>query len=152
MKSHHDGEESWAGELERALRFLSVSVDDDGSAVDDEETVEVEGDGISLTHTIIPPTSMPSRPAVTLSTPLLPPSSSDISENSTATPPPGATKIGNVKATIESMLGRRKSFGASLDAQGLQGGGGLGGGAGNRIVPTARPPTEEIDAYRFDVG
>lgn len=151
MKSHHEGEESWAGELERALRFLSVSVDNDGSAVDDEEDGGVE-DGISSTHTIIPSTTTSSRPAVTLSTPLLPPSFSPTSDDSTATPPPGAAKIGNVKATIESMLGRRKSFGASLDTQALQGAGGLGGGAGGRIVPTARPPTEDIDAYRFDLG
>lgn len=126
VKSHHDGDEAWSNELERALRFLSV-----GPNNDEEEEENDKGERRSSeTINIIPSTIDSLRPAITLSSPF------DTSEAST--PPTESNRITAVKATIESMLGRRKSFSASsLDA-----------GLPSRIIPTARPPTEDIATFR----
>lgn len=163
-KSHHDGEEGegWAGELERALRFLSVGVDDD-ETIEDED----DDDALQTTHTIIPPLCGLERPAVTLSTPF--------ANGTTSTSPPNGVRITAVKATIESMLGRRRSFSSNTSSPGLSrttsrenlslggargnpsglDGGGLAGGLSlgrGRIIPTARPPTDSFDARKLNIG
>lgn len=82
------------------------------------------------------------RPAVTVSTPTASaPGSGD------ATPPPGATRITSVKATIESLLGRKRSFSdlqrpkrEDILAPAEPALGGLLGGGSAKITPTARPP------------
>lgn len=63
----------------------------------------------STTSLLIPGSATVSRTSITVSTP------PDLSHPSSAapgtdTPPPGAQKIGAVKATIESMLGRKRSY------------------------------------------
>lgn len=134
------------------------------------------------TTTIIPPTTSLStngsnsinsllRPSITLSTPPIsssPSSSSPHSINSQHSRDGqtnlsnsrvlASTKITNVKATIESMLGRKKSLIFNLGENISQnhhhsidnGTIGLGQlvGNGNRvIIPTARPPTNDESPY-----
>ncbi|GAA5904866.1 uncharacterized protein JCM6883_004892 [Sporobolomyces salmoneus] len=140
--------EKWADELVKALRFLSVD-SGDGDGNDDQEEEVRSGQGeFSKTHVILPPSSDSPRPAVVVSTP---PISSTPSP--TGTPPPEASRITSVKATIESMLVKKRSF-SDLRNQAFSparsipstpGGLGtpsLGGGSGGatRITPTARPP------------
>ncbi|BGP29802.1 hypothetical protein JCM10296v2_001548 [Rhodotorula toruloides] len=157
-------DDKWADELARALRFLSV---DSGGGEDETDEDEVLGDAsppsdagedsTPSTKLVLHPAPIPSftvsssftssavRPAVTISPPpasSFPSSSPRESPSSpTGTPPPGATKISSVKATIESMLGRKRSFG---DLRGNEAGSnGFGAaveGGGARITPTARPP------------
>ncbi|GAA5896506.1 hypothetical protein JCM5296_000686 [Sporobolomyces johnsonii] len=136
--------EKWADELVRALRFLSVESNADEDVADGElehrygvDEQPVEG----TTQLILPPSSDTPRPAVVVSTP---PVSAPQTPSQTATPPPGAARITAVKATIESMLGRKKSFG-DLHGAATPGGlgsslGGLAQGGGARITPTSRPP------------
>lgn len=126
----------WSDELLRALRFLSVSSggddDDDAIAEDNKDLVE-DPDTASKTHTIVSSSgAAKTGPSITLSTPPTP----AVPVVGSDTPPPGAAKITAVKATIESMLGRRRSFGA-LDPQPL----------GRVITPTARPPTDDEPEY-----
>lgn len=155
-------DEKWADELARALRFLSV---DSGGGDDEEEDEDevlddaspasnADEDGASSTKLVLHPAPIPSltvssapalRPAVTVSSPPAStfPSSSptDSPSSPTATPPPGATKISSVKATIESMLGRKRSFGDLRGNEATSDGfGPTGAGGGARITPTARPP------------
>ncbi|KAK4705627.1 hypothetical protein P7C70_g569, partial [Phenoliferia sp. Uapishka_3] len=122
-----EGATGWGDELARALRFLSVSSNDvDG----DEDEAVVDSDASSTTHTIAN-TLKSGGLVITVSTP---PQPSSPSPGTTSTPPPGAAKITAVKATIESMLGRKKSFGDL--------------GAPSRvIIPTARPPTQDEVPY-----
>ncbi|GAA6006321.1 hypothetical protein JCM11491_004913 [Sporobolomyces phaffii] len=140
--------EKWADELVRALRFLSVDSGDgqgDGLAEVEREGDRPSANGYCLkTQVILPPSTDSPRPAVVVSTP---PVSSPPSH--TGTPPPGATKISSVKATIESMLVRKRSSSdlrnqasPSRSIPSTPGGLGtlLGGGEGTRITPTARPP------------
>ncbi|GAA5947192.1 hypothetical protein JCM3765_001567 [Sporobolomyces pararoseus] len=143
--------EKWADELVRALRFLSVdSGDGDENREEDtnDEGAELNGGYSSKTQVILPPSTDSPRPAVVVSTP---PVSSPPSH--TGTPPPGATRISSVKATIESMLVKKRSFGdlrnqPSSPSRSPRGsglatpslGGGLDGGSTTRITPTARPP------------
>lgn len=89
-----------------------------------------EGDEETGTHTIVQPGRKDERPAVTLSVPKERPVRE---EGSTSTPP---TRITAVKATIESMLGRRKSFGEVF-------GEALERPKAGVFVPTARPPPLE---------
>lgn len=149
--------------MARALRFLSVDTGEDGDEVEGEETIgraedDAEGrEQRSTTQLIVPPSSssaeQSARPSITVSTPpiLARPfagGAEEDGETSRGTPPPGASKITAVKATIESLLGRKRSFGdlgAGL-SRGEEDGGG-GGGRG-RITPTARPPTAEEMEYR----
>ncbi|GAA6003261.1 hypothetical protein JCM10207_001831 [Rhodosporidiobolus poonsookiae] len=164
----------WADELARALRFLSVdagggadSDDDDrppAAAAGGADPSEVDHPEQQTTHLVLPPSlpsassSAPPRPAVTVSSPA--PSSSSSPAPSR---PPGSDRaprdIQQVKAGLESMLGRKRSMSslrsgnrsrsgsdASLVAPPTEetlGGGGLGAlgaGGGARITPTARPP------------
>lgn len=126
-----DGGMAWGDELARALRYLSVSSNDadDESALDDEPAPS--DDSRSTTHVIVSSAgTQQTGLSITVSTPPAPPEPSI----GTATPPPGAAKITAVKATIESMLGRKKSFGDL--------------GAPTRvIIPTARPPTADEPVY-----
>ncbi|GAA5976972.1 hypothetical protein JCM11641_002213 [Rhodosporidiobolus odoratus] len=151
------GEEAWAEELGRALRFLSV---DAGGGSDDEDEplvdVVVDDDQPSMTHLVLPPSSAASRPAVTVSSPA-PSSTATRVEQGHDKP----RDISQVKATLESMLGRKRSMsdlrrrsrtssvssvasGGLVPDAGTRGesalsvGAGEGGGA--RITPTARPP------------
>lgn len=136
------GGEDWAGELERALRYLSVDTEQqEDNVVNSLDQVVEQG----KTHTILASDESNElvRPIVTVSTP------STLPLSLFSTPPIGATKITSVKATIESMLGRRKSFSNlpkmdrfELNVEGL---GTTGGGM--KIIPTARPPTESIAEY-----
>ncbi|KAI5475276.1 protein of Calcipressin family [Pseudohyphozyma bogoriensis] len=133
--------DDWGEELARALRYLSVS---SGGDEDEDEDVELKDQDDDLspsagpeTHTLLSAGPSEVRPSVTLSTPPAP--STPTFEMHTESPPPGATKITAVKATIESMLGRKKSFEE------------LGGGMApprRTIIPTARPPTDDEPAYR----
>lgn len=150
----------WGDELARALRFLSVS----GGGEDGEEALPVpssrrvnlaldsdeEGEEEPTTSVVLPPNVVGGavRPAVTVSTPAATAASAPGSDG--ATPPPGAAKITAVKATIESLLGRKRSF-SGLERPKLESpgaatptlGGTLLGGpqhGGARITPTARPP------------
>ncbi|GAA5920230.1 hypothetical protein JCM1841_000431 [Sporobolomyces salmonicolor] len=135
--------EKWADELVRALRFLSVESNADEDAEDEEleHDDDAEGQSVEGTTQLILPSSLDTpRPAVIVSTP---PVSTPQTPSQTATPPPGAASITAVKATIESMLGRKKRFG-DLDGAATPGslGSGPGGMArgGARITPTSRPP------------
>jgi hypothetical protein len=133
----------WGDELARALRFLSVRSGGDEDDEDEQQAVAgrandtADGRQQSSTTQLVVPTSSTLRPAITVSTPptlALPP-------DGTATPPPGAAKITAVKATIESMLGRKRSFsdlGAHLGLAGVK----------SSITPTARPPTADERAYQ----
>lgn len=159
---------AWGDELARALRFLSVSSggdDDDGTEVqpvpsrrrpnplDSDEDEDEE----PTTSVVLGPHSVGEavRPAVTVSTPAAAAASAPGSDG--ATPPPGAAKITAVKATIESLLGRKRSFSGlerpKLDAPEAEtprfGGTLLGGSqpGGARITPTARPPTASEDEF-----
>ncbi|GAA6062474.1 hypothetical protein JCM10212_000009 [Sporobolomyces blumeae] len=137
--------DKWANELVRALRFLSV--DSDGPEVpEDAEDERHEGTrdpGLPKTQVILPPSADSPRPAVVVSTP---PASGPPSQ--TATPPPGAARISSVKATIESMLVRKRSMSDLRNSpSGSSTPGSLGSslpggdsGGGPRITPTARPP------------
>lgn len=150
----------WADELSRALRFLSTGEGAEG-VVDEEDVGEQNGaedDGRPSTTLLIPPSSTISRTSITVSTPSHPSASQPSS--CTDTPPPEAPKIGNVKATIESMLGRKRSYSdlglgarkeatreepppGQLGAGGAATPGSLGGGLAmprSTITPTARPP------------
>ncbi|GAA6000832.1 uncharacterized protein JCM10292_006450 [Rhodotorula paludigena] len=147
-KAGGGADEKWADELARALRFLSVDsgggVDDDedadGNGLAEELEVEQQLDGsVSTTQLVLPPAPLPAlgipavdsfgagsmhyRPAVTVSSPpRTPHDDSPASPISTgATPPPGASKITSVKATIDSMFGSSTAGAA-------------------RITPTSRPP------------
>ncbi|GAA5896615.1 hypothetical protein JCM6882_005741 [Rhodosporidiobolus microsporus] len=168
--------EGWADELARALRFLSVDAggdDDDDEADPEAPSPPPPGDdddpsAHQTTQLVLPPlpplssTSIP-RPAVTVSSP--PPSHAP-------TPPAlagqgtGARDITQVKATLESMLGRKRSaselrrshsrsHSRSSSAGSVALGDelaapasplapaaavGLGASTGPRITPTARPP------------
>jgi hypothetical protein len=113
----------WGEELERALRFLSV-----GEGADD----DAEEGGVGRTHTIVQAKDVGAQPAITLSSP---PERNDEGEDSTRR----TAGISDVKATIESMLGRRKSL--SLDDLDL------GRDNGRTITPTARPPTSDEAPY-----
>lgn len=95
------------------MRFLSVGPVD--------EVEESEGEEEGKTTTIVHP-GPEERPAITLSGP---------KEKGELEVEGG--RITEVKATIESMLGRRRSFGDLGEAT----------GTGRVITPTARPPTEE---------
>lgn len=99
--------------MARALRFLSVG------PAEAEEEEEEEGKTRTIVHS-----GPEERPAITVSVPA--------TNGGTETPGKGA-RITEVKATVESMLGRRRSFGDL----------GEGGSGGKVITPTARPPTEE---------
>lgn len=113
------GDGGWAEELSRALRFLSTTSGGD----EEEEGVNLGGEGRPeqngheddepSTTQLLMPTSSSQRPAITVSTP----SAADVKRvnngdtgSGTGTPPPGAQKISSVKATIESMLGRKRSY------------------------------------------
>lgn len=109
--------------MERALRFLSV-----GEGADD----DAEEGGVGRTHTIVQAKDVGAQPAITLSSP---PERNDEGEDSTRR----TAGISDVKATIESMLGRRKSL--SLDDLDL------GRDNGRTITPTARPPTSDEAPY-----
>ncbi|GAA5875348.1 hypothetical protein JCM16303_000591 [Sporobolomyces ruberrimus] len=140
--------EKWADELVKALRYLSV---DSGDGEPFEDGSEREGNGnagfSSKTQVILPPSTDSPRPAVVVSTP---PVSSPPSQS--GAPPPGATRISSVKATIESMLVKKRSFGdlrnqassspsPSISIPATPGGTRLGDiGGGSRITSTARPP------------
>ncbi|GAA6026763.1 hypothetical protein JCM8097_005844 [Rhodosporidiobolus ruineniae] len=155
--------DGWADELARALRFLSV--DSGGGESDDEEQGEDEDDPMDdssadpdrqTTQLVLPPlpplssSSIP-RPAVTVSSP--PPSDPS---STAATPGGGKRDITQVKATLESMLGRKRSMselnrrsrsssvsstlGEELGPAMPSLAPGLGGDTGPRITPTARPP------------
>ncbi|GAA5931797.1 uncharacterized protein JCM15063_001570 [Sporobolomyces koalae] len=140
----------WADELVRALRFLSV--DSDGPADSDADHIQLSDTAptddlhsfSSKTQVILAPSTDSPRPAVVVSTP---PISTPPSHN--GTPPPGAARISSVKATIESMLVKKRS---SSDLRGsatasaprtpgssntMLGGDSIGPA---RITPTARPP------------
>lgn len=133
---HHDDEvgdgtpAGWVDELARALRYLSVQSggDADDLAVDDQE----DGGDSPSTHTLISAEPTRERPSVTLSAPL----SEALPVLGAPTPPVGATRITAVKATIESMLGRRKSFGELAPVP-------------RTIIPTARPPTDDERPFQF---
>ncbi|KAM0753816.1 hypothetical protein T439DRAFT_353590 [Meredithblackwellia eburnea MCA 4105] len=147
---------AWGDELARALRYLSVSSGDDGGDDLDRRRNGDEGDAIdvdenldsqqrrnaSTTHTIIPSSALDKdAPSITLSTP--PTASTPFF--GTATPPPEAPKITAVKATIESMLGRKRSFGdlsspapPSTSAY------------SRTIIPTARPPLDDEPEFKFE--
>ncbi|GAA5844279.1 hypothetical protein JCM11251_003750 [Rhodosporidiobolus azoricus] len=156
--------EGWADELTRALRFLSVDAggdEDDGAEEPAPPLAADEGDDDEhrqTTQLVLPPLpplsshSIP-RPAVTVSSP--PPSHP-------STPPvqPATRDITQVKATLESMLGRKRSMsdlrrrwrstsvasssglGEDLVAPPSRGepSGFAAGSTGPRITPTARPP------------
>lgn len=152
LLDERDGEEKegWASELDRALRFLSVGVEDE-DVVDD----TTQRSQPSTTHTIIASERASLRPAVTLSTPSFSFSSPSPFSDATTTPPPGAAKITAVKATIESMLGRKRSYSDFGPAERIELGNiinppthlSLSSTIAPRIIPTARPPTESIDEY-----
>lgn len=156
----HDGDETepvdlgqtfngqWADELVRALRYLSVdSGDGDGDGDVEEDGDDGHSNESPKTQVLLAPSSDSPRPAVVVSTP---PVSSPPSQS--ATPPPGATRICSVKATIESMLVKKRSFGdlrdratastpASAHPSGLSTPAvGATLGTTTRITPTARPP------------
>ncbi|KAL8293042.1 hypothetical protein RQP46_000736 [Phenoliferia psychrophenolica] len=134
-----EGGMAWGDELARALRYLSVSSNDD---VDDDAQggdahlasngIEQDDQSSPTTHTIVAAAAQAVGPSITVSTPPAPAEPSV----GTATPPPaGAARITAVKATIESMLGRKKSFED------------LGAPPPRVIIPTARPPTADEPAY-----
>ncbi|KAK4048759.1 hypothetical protein OIV83_004525 [Microbotryomycetes sp. JL201] len=140
---------AWAEELSRALRFLSTESNPDAddpveSKVDSAD--ESSNEAQSSTTLLVPAAASASRPAVTVSSP----STLDVRSDGTGTPPlpPGAQKIGSVKATIESMLGKKRSFSdlrgagqdpAESDYNELQNAPAHRTGPA-RITPTARPP------------
>ncbi|BGP13600.1 hypothetical protein JCM10213_007776 [Rhodosporidiobolus nylandii] len=148
----------WADELARALRFLSVDAGGDTPPSASPPRTpspdrELEGEPRQTTQLVLPPslsTSAP-RPAVTVSSPAPAP---PVDWNSTPGERP-RREISEVKATLESMLGRKRSMsdlrrrsrsssvsstlGEELGAPAVLGGG-LGAGGAARITPTARPP------------
>lgn len=159
-------DEAWADELARALRFLSVDVggeeeeDEEGSMMqEDDDDDDPELGSTTTTHLVLAPAPIPPissssavpkpiqlRPAVTVSSPVV-----TIDENgtaqpptppsTTATPPPGASRITSVKATIEAMLPRRgDADDADDELRRLDGRERVGGG--QRFIPTARPPVQ----------
>lgn len=157
----HDADDgaagAWGDELARALRFLSVSgggdEDDDGEVQpvpsrrranlgldSDEEDDGEPTTSVVLPHNVVGATA---RPAVTVSTPAAAAASGPGTDG--ATPPAGAAKITAVKATIESLLGRKRSF-SGLERPKLESPGastptfGASLLGGSKITPTARPP------------
>ncbi|KAM0792043.1 hypothetical protein ACM66B_004751 [Microbotryomycetes sp. NB124-2] len=137
-----NGEDSgWAEELARALRFLST----DSNPEDDEVQAPADTDSTELepsTTLLVSAAKSSSLPAVTVSSP----STLGVPSDGTGTPPlpPGAQKIGSVKATIESMLGRKRSFsdlrGSEQVLQEEEEDEPAARRVGTKILPTARPP------------
>ncbi|GAA5978607.1 hypothetical protein JCM10908_004420 [Rhodotorula pacifica] len=169
LKKAASPDEAWADELARALRFLSVDVggdedEDDDQDVEGEEVMDEGGGDTELggaaagstTHLVLAPAPIPSsssitqrhlplRPAVTVSSPAPSPNSDESRRqhpptppSTTATPPPGASKITSVKATVEAMLPRQEDREEDHEMMGGWTGGRVA--AGQRFIPTARPP------------
>ncbi|GAA5868873.1 hypothetical protein JCM8547_002852 [Rhodosporidiobolus lusitaniae] len=168
--------EGWADELTRALRFLSVNAGEEedslspsasaAAAAQDEEDDASDDPSPErqTTQLVLPPSSTSStRPAVTVSSP--PPSHPSVSTTSPSTPVNSKSRdITQVKATLDSLLGRKRSMSDLRRRSSSEGGGhrrsgsassleapprpaievglgaGLGGETGPRITPTARPP------------
>ncbi|KAK4052996.1 hypothetical protein OIO90_004120 [Microbotryomycetes sp. JL221] len=106
-----DDDGGWADELAKALRYLSTQSNEQDEDQDNQnETNDHDDDDDTnepSTTVLIPAVESAKRPAITVSSPT---TLAQPSPGTSTPPPPGATKIESVKATIESMLGKKRSF------------------------------------------
>ncbi|SCZ95978.1 BZ3500_MvSof-1268-A1-R1_Chr8-1g09922 [Microbotryum saponariae] len=136
-----DIDHGWASELARALRYISVDTDPslepdaDRVGPDDDLTVTKQGGSASdasTTQVIVPPRLLDVCPSITVST---------AAENSIEMPGSlPARNISAVKATIDSLLERKRSFESLSRTQAASSRPESVSSYQRTISPTARPP------------